>query len=613
MDVKDKYSPLVLEEASPQHDTFWRRSTSHLTSTSVGVVGLCSLLHAPMQQDGVIPPLSLKPKPLVVDNYRDVLEDQINFYKRWFDYGTIKNYCNYHNLDISVAKAYNVEFIGLDCITLRFKTSCSAKQIYSVTQQWLDNQDRLKLYRDWSGSFVQGCTFDKLLSGLPQHSHSVTFCHFNGNEFIQSNSHMSLTERINSNYLTMCIRVSQQNNPLYSDRRTVLIDFYSGETNKCYKARIGTYVQWVNSIITFCFERVNNKQKSGYPLFFTVKSDAVQLQLYNSKVTNNFGIIEKNFYIHDQDLPYQLFQYRYCGFELYRMIYESLQLLEHYKCDYHRCKKCGDCHKCLFCGEHLNTVKESQHKCVSPFDCIPWEMFLSDVFMDKWYTETMVYIDNQKLFVVGLQLITKIWKLKEVQQIESLGSKINCQTYKDDTKDVSKANRGKYMFGSGYKYIQKEKQNPKFKYTMGVTTNVAPIPNGVDKLILHRLEKYNIVLEYVFNSVGFTHYHNGSAGIESHFDDKTKYIIFLPIVIVRLLSGIWTRFGCGHHSKNPLFVIPFARGAVLKMQPWRAASDWIKHAIDIKDIPVNTSTESFMFRRVYSLLLHMCWQKQRMT
>ena len=325
----------------------------------------------------------------------------------------------------------------------------------------------------------------------------------------------------------------------------------------------------------------------------------------------------RSFYIHQKDEPWELKQYLCLGPSLYTKIQQSLT--NSVKCyhDYHQCQTCNQCHVCKICNCCLDNPFWCSN-CITNYmtssDDTNFDYFWNENFKDQWIHWNVIYLRQQKFNVLGLNQYYNIWTSNEINQIENVGNLINDRKYIDKTQENS-FTRQKNFEGAGYEWLQEHKTNDKrFNFGYGITIQVHPIEPQVIRLIVNKLESLQLLPLNSINAIAYNNYvaskkmpTQASEGTKVHLDERTKFDDNTSIHILRLLSGIFMRFGAGHFNKSPMFMIPFDKNTLLEMKPWFAGCDWIKHSIDPKETGGHTAC--FIVRRVRPFLLPMCQYK----
>ena len=143
--------------------------------------------------------------------------------------------------------------------------------------------------------------------------------------------------------------------------------------------------------------------------------------------------------------------------------------------------------------------------------------------------------------------------------------------------------RTKMFFGFRYLWTQEQLEGLNANIAAGVRADVPPVPSFVRRRVEQPLVAAGVLDENFVNSCALNIYHDGSEGIQSHFDDSSRFC--RPIVTLRLFSDSRLSFGgrllgcC-----NGEFVIPMPRGCVTVLEPGSYAADGVKHAIKPMDM-----------------------------
>lgn len=97
------------------------------------------------------------------------------------------------------------------------------------------------------------------------------------------------------------------------------------------------------------------------------------------------------------------------------------------------------------------------------------------------------------------------------------------------------------------------------------------------------LNEREIVKEDFLNSWALNMYYDGSEGIQSHFDDATRFE--QPIYSLRLFSDSRLSFGTQLYGyTNGSFYIPMSRGCITIMHDKGYAANKVKHCVRPSDM-----------------------------
>jgi len=235
------------------------------------------------------------------------------------------------------------------------------------------------------------------------------------------------------------------------------------------------------------------------------------------------------------------------------------------------------------------------------------EWFLPSSYKKLVEQETIIIqaddIGEVEAFPIGLVTICDLFSEDQLNDVESKINQLNLESQKrsfqrypntrQPTIKHSKLVRTKFFFGSRYLWPGNN-TNEK-----GIRTDVAPPPSWIKDIVEEQLTESSIIPPNWVNQYSTNIYHDGSMGIQSHFDDADKFE--RPIASLRLFTASRLCFGAeGIGMSNVLFFVPLPRGCVTLMGPG-FASDGIKHCIRSCDI--SGKSASILLRRVHPHLL----------
>lgn len=153
-----------------------------------------------------------------------------------------------------------------------------------VHQQWLNNQNRAKLFRDYNGVCCESKDFISILECLSLKHDMSLFIHlqidlqnFKLKDYkIRSTDELMVDECAILSILSHRQILKSNDGETTTKRRKMDMDLYvNGFLNSMETARMGTILCWCNDIIPHCVHKVNNKQNAEYKLYCGVHSNAV--------------------------------------------------------------------------------------------------------------------------------------------------------------------------------------------------------------------------------------------------------------------------------------------------------------------------------------------------
>jgi len=138
--------------------------------------------------------------------------------------------------------------------------------------------------------------------------------------------------------------------------------------------------------------------------------------------------------------------------------------------------------------------------------------------------------------------------------------------------------RTKYFFGARYLWTKEQLADHDACVAKGVRVDVPPNPLWMKGLVEDELVSSAIVPKGFINSWALNMYHDGSEGIQSHFDDSQRFC--QPIYSMRLFSDSRLSFGTQLYGfTNGAFYVPMPRGCITIMHDKSYAANAVKHCV----------------------------------
>ncbi|KAL4516576.1 hypothetical protein Ndes2526B_g05164 [Nannochloris sp. 'desiccata'] len=138
--------------------------------------------------------------------------------------------------------------------------------------------------------------------------------------------------------------------------------------------------------------------------------------------------------------------------------------------------------------------------------------------------------------------------------------------------------RTKFFFGARYLWTREQLAAPDAHVAKGVRVDVPPAPKWVHAVVESPLVAATVLPEGHINSVALNMYHDGSEGIQVHYDDSARFQ--QPIFSLRLFSDSRLSFGTQLYGyTNGSFFIPMPRGCVAVMEAGSYAANGVKHCV----------------------------------
>lgn len=149
--------------------------------------------------------------------------------------------------------------------------------------------------------------------------------------------------------------------------------------------------------------------------------------------------------------------------------------------------------------------------------------------------------------------------------------------------------RTKFFFGARYLWTREQLSSPHAAVALGVRVDVPPPPPWTKDLVETPLVKNSILPLDFIDSVALNMYHDGSEGIQSHYDDSQRF--HQPIYSLRLFSDSRLSFGTQLYGyTNGAFCIPMPRGGITVMESGSYAANGVKHCVRPTDMSIKSAS-----------------------
>jgi hypothetical protein len=167
-----------------------------------------------------------------------------------------------------------------------------------------------------------------------------------------------------------------------------------------------------------------------------------------------------------------------------------------------------------------------------------------------------------------------------------------------------KSNRGitrtKTFFGARYMWTSEQKKDSECERAKGIRVDVPPVPEWIHRMIQQPLEESKLLEKDFMNSAAINYYHDGSEGIQSHFDEDERFD--RPVFSLRMFSDSRLSFGTKTQAYlNGAFFVPMPRGCITVMESNGFAANGIKHSVRPYDM--TGKSVALMLRHVHAHLL----------
>lgn len=188
---------------------------------------------------------------------------------------------------------------------------------------------------------------------------------------------------------------------------------------------------------------------------------------------------------------------------------------------------------------------------------------------------------------VGVTTYTSLFTSKELNEVERKADEVHedaqmglypPECFHPTIGRSGGLKRTKYFFGARYLWTKDQLADPNAQVACGVRVDVPTNPTWMKDLIEDPLVHGGIVPQGFINSWALNMYHDGSEGIQSHFDDSSRFC--QPIYSLRLFSDSRLSFGTQLYGfTNGAFFVPMPRGCITIMHDKSYAANVVKHCV----------------------------------
>jgi hypothetical protein len=196
------------------------------------------------------------------------------------------------------------------------------------------------------------------------------------------------------------------------------------------------------------------------------------------------------------------------------------------------------------------------------------------------------------LLPVGITTYTQLFSLEELSEMELKANELQNKAESGSLPDccfhttASKSGglkRTKYFFGARYLWTRDQLSAADSKVAGGVRADVPAVPQWMKRQVEQPLVQAGLLPPDWIDSIALNMYHDGSEGIQSHFDDAYRFE--RPIHSLRLFSDSRLSFGTQLYGyTNGAFVVPMPRGCMTVMEEGGFAADGMKHCVRPSDM-----------------------------
>ncbi|DBB01226.1 TPA: RNA demethylase alkbh5 [Trebouxia sp. C0004] len=205
--------------------------------------------------------------------------------------------------------------------------------------------------------------------------------------------------------------------------------------------------------------------------------------------------------------------------------------------------------------------------------------------------------DSDGLCPVGITTYTEFYSSEELAAIEagadSIHSKAEAKLLPPECFHVTAGKAGlpkrtKFFFGARYLWTREQMSSvAAARRAHGVRVDVPAPPAWMQAQVEEPLVATGLAPKGFLNSYALNMYHDGSEGIQSHYDDADRFS--RPIYSVRLFSDSRLSFGTQLYGyTNGAFCVDMPRGCITVMEQGGYAASGVKHCVR----PVDMSGKS---------------------
>lgn len=205
---------------------------------------------------------------------------------------------------------------------------------------------------------------------------------------------------------------------------------------------------------------------------------------------------------------------------------------------------------------------------------------------------------------VGVTTYNEVFATEEVTSIEGCSDtmdtaaregKLPAECFHTTQGKGGGLKRTKFFFGARYLWTREQLSGPDAGVAMGVRADVPDVPKWMQSLVEAPLVDAEIIPQGFIDSIALNMYHDGSEGIQSHFDDAQRFN--QPIYSLRLFSDSRMSFGTQLYGyTNGAFCIPMPRGCVTVMEAGGYAANGVKHCI--RPVDMAGKSAGMILRRI---------------
>ena len=208
------------------------------------------------------------------------------------------------------------------------------------------------------------------------------------------------------------------------------------------------------------------------------------------------------------------------------------------------------------------------------------------------------------LLPLGITTYNGLYEPQELRDIEARCDQLHQESikgvlpkecYHETSTKTGSLKRTKYFFGSRYLWSREQLKSPHAKLAGGIRRDVPKPPVWMRNVVERPMVSASLVAEGFVDAIALNMYHDGSEGIQSHYDDAKRF--HQPIYSLRLFSDSRLSFGTQLYGfTNGLFFVPMPRGCVTVMENSGYAANGVKHCV--RPIDMTGKSAAMILRKI---------------
>ena len=183
----------------------------------------------------------------------------------------------------------------------------------------------------------------------------------------------------------------------------------------------------------------------------------------------------------------------------------------------------------------------------------------------------------------------------DVLHRESVKGTLPKECFHETSTKTGSLKRTKYFFGSRYLWSREQLKHPQAKIAGGIRRDVPKPPAWMHEMVEQPMVSADLAPAGFVDAIALNMYHDGSEGIQSHYDDAKRFQ--QPIYSLRLFSDSRLSFGTQLYGfTNGLFFVPMPRGCVTVMEDSGYAANGVKHCV--RPIDMTGKSAAMILRKI---------------